>query len=529
MNGMVRTLTACLVLGLAASLAPAQSSAPPTPSAAPPAQSPTTLQVESQIVLLDVSVTNAAGKPVTDLRQDEFRITEQNLPQTIASFEPPSAHTMPTASTGTVLVNSTADLGRIGQAPVTLIVLDELNMTFADRAYARTRLIEWLKRQPAVLPQPTALLAINDKNLHLLRDYTQARDALLAILQKHAGNVVWRMDPNSTSASMQENMGAVLAAIDQLAQATRGIPGRKNLLWVGRGLPAVAISDVGVSSADSVNAQLRYLSDLLMQARVTLSVIGPTLSASEANLFNSTLSQGGTQTLADQTQTDANMSAFNNGDGVLKFFALSVASGGHSYSARNDIDAEIGRSVDEGGTYYTLSYRPTNASSDPKAYRRIRVTVTRPGLTVQTRDGYFAQQQQPVLSAKESTQQLAYDLNSAAINSIAYTDLHLTAERGSRGNFTLHATARDLTWHDLSDGRRHADIVLLAACLSPRGRLLARSFATLGSNTEASLASIAISSAALPMHVAAPPGTARIRFVARDLTSGSVGTVDITP
>ena len=86
---MVRTLTACLVLGLAASLAPAQSSAPPTPSAAPPAQSPTTLQVESQIVLLDVSVTNAAGKPVTDLRQDEFRITEQNLPQTIASFKPP--------------------------------------------------------------------------------------------------------------------------------------------------------------------------------------------------------------------------------------------------------------------------------------------------------------------------------------------------------------------------------------------------------------------------------------------------------
>jgi hypothetical protein len=31
------------------------------------------------------------------------------------------------------------------------------------------------------------------------------------------------------------------------------------------------------------------------------------------------------------------------------------------------------------------------------------------------------------------------------------------------------------------------------------------------------------------MHVAAPPGTARIRFVARDLASGRVGTADITP
>ena len=157
---------------------------------------------------------------------------------------------------------------------------------------------------------------------------------------------------------------------------------------------------MGVSSADSINAQLRYLSDLLMQARVTLSVIGPALSASEANLFNSTLTQGGPQTLVDQTQTDANMSAFNNGDGVLKFFALSVASGGHSYSARNDIDAEIGRSVDEGGTYYTLSYRPTNASNNPKAYRKIRVTVTRPGLTVQTRNGYFAQPAQTAYSPR---------------------------------------------------------------------------------------------------------------------------------
>lgn len=298
---MVRILTACLVLGITTSLSPSQ-------SAAPPAQSPTTLQVESQIVLLDVSVTDASGKPVTDLRPEEFRITERTVPQTIASFEPPSAHAMPAAATGSLLVNSTADLGKIGQAPVTLIVLDELNMTLADRDYARTRLLQWLKRQPAVLPQPTALLAINDTNLHLLRDYTQDRDALLAALQKHSGDVVWRMDPNSTSASTQENMGAVLAAIDQLAQATRGIPGRKNLLWVGRGLPAVDISDVGVSSADSVNAQLRYLSDLLMQARVALSVIGPALSASEVNLFNSTLAQGGTQTLADQTQTDANMS-----------------------------------------------------------------------------------------------------------------------------------------------------------------------------------------------------------------------------
>jgi hypothetical protein len=51
----------------------------------------------------------------------------------------------------------------------------------------------------------------------------------------------------------------------------------------------------------------------------------------------------------------------------------------------------------------------------------------------------------------------------------------------------------------------------------------------LGSNTDATLASINLSAAALPMHVVPPPGTARIRFVVRDMVSGRVGTADIKP
>ena len=524
MDGMRHILALLLVFALGAHTLPAHAQAPAT------GQAPATIQVQSQIVLLDVTVTDAQGKPVTDLRQDEFRITESKVPQTVVSFEPPSAHRMPaTAEAGNPIVNSTADLAKIGEAPVTLLVLDELNTGFFDRDFARTRTIAWLKRQPAVLPQPTALLAINDRNLHLLRDYTQDRAALLDVLNKHTGDVQWRQEGNADSSSTQENMSAVLAALEELAQATRGIPGRKTILWVGIGFPSVAISDLNRTDADAVNVNLRYLVDLMMQARVTLSVIGPGLSASETNLFNSTLGSGGTQTQADQTQTDTNMSALDNGSGVLKFSQLATSSGGHNYAARNDIDAEIGRSVDEGANYYTLSYRPTDHSGDPRVYRRILVTVTRPGLSVQTRDGYYRQQQQQNLSAKDSTRQVAFDLNNAAVSTIAFTDLHVAAERAGPDQFTLHATARDLGWHDLPDGRRHADIVLMAACLNATGKLLSKTVATLGSNTDATLASINLSAAALPMHVVPPPGTARIRFVVRDMVSGRVGTADIKP
>ena len=108
-------LASCLAVGVALSLAPVF--APAQSGSAPPA----TLHVDSQIVLLDVSVIDASGKPVTDLRQDEFRITERKAPQTISSFEPPSAHELPPMDAGKVIVNSTADLGKIGQAPITIL------------------------------------------------------------------------------------------------------------------------------------------------------------------------------------------------------------------------------------------------------------------------------------------------------------------------------------------------------------------------------------------------------------------------
>jgi len=510
---MRRIFTVCLFLCLAQSLASAQSSGNNPPA---------TLHVDSNIVLLDVTVTDASGKPVTDLRQDEFRITERKAPQTIASFEPPSAHDLPAADVGKVVVNSTADLVKIGEAPITILILDELNMSFPDRAYARTKLLEWLGHQPAVLSQPTALMAINDVDFHMLRDFTQDRDALLAILSKHTGDVVWRSDSNGrTGEQASENMASTLGAIERVSQALRGVPGRKNVVWVGDGFPSVSMGDVGRTSADQIAVNLRHLSNVMLHARVTLSIVGPSLVFYKP------------QTIETQGDQDsANMSEYTGvtlSNDNMQFAALAPPTGGRSYANRNDLDAEIGESVDSGASYYTLSYHPSDPSNDPKVYRRIHVEVTRPGLTVQTRDGYFEEPKETGVPPKISTQQLAFDLYGAAASTLAYTDLHVTAERAGPADFTLHASAKDMTWSELPDGRRHADLILLAACLSSSGRLLAKTFATLGSSTDASLASIGIASTALHMHIEPPPGTARIRFVVRDVAGGRVGTADIKP
>ncbi len=87
--------------------------------------------------------------------------------------------------TAQAIVNSTADLHKIGDAPVTIIVLDELNTAFSDMSYARRQLADYLQTQPEVLNQPTALLAVGDSKFQVLHDYTQNRADLVKVLKAH--------------------------------------------------------------------------------------------------------------------------------------------------------------------------------------------------------------------------------------------------------------------------------------------------------------------------------------------------------
>jgi hypothetical protein len=96
---------------------------------------PFTLQVSSREVILDVVVTDRSANLHNDLTRDDFHITEDGVAQRIDGFEPPSAHMIPAAS---VTIRSTADLeSRASQSPVNIIVLDELNTSFQDMAFAR--------------------------------------------------------------------------------------------------------------------------------------------------------------------------------------------------------------------------------------------------------------------------------------------------------------------------------------------------------------------------------------------------------
>ena len=108
-------------------------------------QGATTLHVTTRLVVLDVVVLDKAGHPISNLDRSQFSITEDKIPQKLRSFDPPSGHAMPGGNHARPVVRGTADLAKIGNAPVNILVFDELNTKWDETGYARLRMEQFLR------------------------------------------------------------------------------------------------------------------------------------------------------------------------------------------------------------------------------------------------------------------------------------------------------------------------------------------------------------------------------------------------
>ncbi len=209
-----------LVLALVAANG-SQAQDQPAPQATP------ALQINSNLVILDVTVLDKKGKPVVKgLTRDDFTISEDKAPQRIFSFEAPDAH---------ILKRGAREDGE-GKAPVTVLVLDLLNSSFEEIAYFRHEVKSWLISHPSQLPAPAELLAIRDPSLEMLQGYTRSRDDLVYALDHLPAVLPFKY---SRPAFFGDRFAQSMDALQQVALPNRGVPGRKNVIWVGRGGPGV--------------------------------------------------------------------------------------------------------------------------------------------------------------------------------------------------------------------------------------------------------------------------------------------------
>lgn len=522
-NG-IRNVVAALLVGLLSVPVTAQQSTAPA------------IKVNVRLVTLDIVVTDKKGNPVTNLTRDDFKVYEDGQEQTIRTFEPPAAHKMPTAPDGKseVVVTSAADLPKIGNAPVTLLVLDELNTAFSDMAYARQSLEKYLLAQPEILNQPTALLVASNTKFQLLQDYTQKRADLLAKLKSHFPEYPWKManggagGPNAVERIVQS-----LSSLLQIAEATRGTPGRKNVIWVGANAPAVDLKNADPVTIQEMTDVVKRVTQTLLATRVAVYYIDPTINSSATVGI---MVPGDTDDASDFVGYDPFTADVN-------FDEFAPATGGKVFVSRNDVNNEIATSIDNGNTYYSLSYRPSNTSEDPAKFRDIRIKLSNPNLIATTREGYYPEgdnannmQADPALGTAQRKNMLEMELSQAAVATMAYNGLAVTASRDAgKKLWEIKVDGKNLSWTPEGNGKTFAEVTAMAVSFDdepggPRSQMKSRMLGHLARELQSERA------------IDSPPGTVtfelpvdpqrgatRVRLIVRDAVSGRIGTFDARP
>jgi VWFA-related protein len=417
----------------------------------------TTLKVQSQLVVLDVVVTDKAGRLVTNLSRDDFQISENGVAQEIRNFDAPyKIDEIPV----------TAPKDRFGRenwdnAPLTMIVIDEMNTPFEETAYSREEVDRYLKTQPTLLKQPTIILWLNDSGIHPVTSLSRDRDALIAAIDSHKAS---RADKFARGAVV-EQLSASLSAIQQLALFSRGSKGDKLIIWVGRSFPGIDGTVLDKKQLELMNKAISSTVDLLMQSRTTIYVIDPTVNAVPPPSFINDVEWP--NTLTPFSPDDPFATGFN-------FMSFVQQTGGKYFYGRNDLNNEIEDSIARNTNFDTLSYVPADLIQDGK-YRKIDIRMKNPTLIVQAKQGYYpTQTDQIVTTAKD----LQFDLHEALVSGMMYNGIGLRLERcqlDPQGQAMCEVAIdnNSLTEEPSSDGLGRASVVAVLSALDKNSTLIA--------------------------------------------------------
>ncbi len=430
--------------------AQAGAAAPPTTIQASPAGAPvgqqqqqqqestqiTTIRTYTNLVVIDVVVTDSQGNPVRGLKQSDFSLTENNKLQTFRHFE---EHTAAPASNNQIKPVEKLPAGLFtnksaapANGPVNVLLLDYLNTPLKSQPYARKQLMDYLNKAPAgtriaifaltnhlvmlqgftsdinVLkaalsskkgaPQASDILANPVEgggvgNSTLLDAMTNDAPAVEGMLTQQMVDDVTRFQ--AMDASFQQDLIATITldAFDTLARYLIGIPGRKNVIWYSGGFPLDVLPDPNEQDPnDSVvrnDELIRQTDNLLTRAQVAVYPVDArgVMTDSSIDVSNGTenINEGSGAAAAD-AQMSSLVSVAQQHETMD---AMAEDTGGHAFYNTNGLTQAVQKAVENGSNYYTVSYSPTNTEWDER-FRTVKVKVDQPGVKLEYRSGYYA-------------------------------------------------------------------------------------------------------------------------------------------
>jgi VWFA-related protein len=473
-----------------------------------------TIQVTSRLVFLDVTVLDKKGRPVVKgLAKDDFTITEDKRPQSIFSFEAPQTHTISAIA---------GDDNPDGKAPLTIFVLDLLNSSFEDFAFIRYSVQKFLAAQPPLLSSPAEMMLIDNESLELMQGPTRNKADLLYALDHLPPVIPYKWQADSFN---EERFNQSLDALQQIALQNKGVPGRKNIIWVGHGTPSFSTIHMTYPVVHEIQQYMHATTNLLVDARVSLFVIYPGLKV--GHFVNLT---GRPPMPISAADAQANMNSDHPFAGDVNFGVFVNETGGKLFYNRNDVDAEMERSQQLGSEYYTLTYQPRDG--DPNGqFRQIRVTLRDHNLRAVTKTGYYAPDKSAPIDPRRQTN---VNLAEAARTTIPFAALDLKVAgivrhpENRTADLTLLLQSKGIDWQAIDNGRSRADVTVAAVSITGTQDVLAskveRLILSVPTQDPSHLAKLVTQ---LQLTVRIPPKTKSIRVLMETANGGRIGAADL--
>jgi VWFA-related protein len=580
--------------------AAAPAATPQTESTSPPV-----FHATARLVLLDVVVSDKQHSFVPGLKASDFTVLEDGKPQALSGF---AAHVVPANASSTRLLpplpphqyTNFPVAAQPSDLPITIVLLDMLNTSGPGQQFARKQMVEFLKTLPP--GRPVALFTLTS-TLHMVQGPTGdsttlikaatevlTRTPLLAspeaqtqqeeVTARNLETMNGPVNPGPTGDpepvggevphilpaigqgirnamaaqdSMQraERMNFTVRALEVMARAVAGYPGRKNLLWLAADFPVTfgpnldpysqSNGSLKPTRAFDINQQVRDLrfdappiqqtAALLTAAQMAVYPIdvsglanpgtGIDTSTSTATLSNFDLgSEAQTATLRQTTNAWDTHEAMGD---------IARQTGGHAFYGNNDVKYALAHAMDEGSSYYTLAYVPENHDFNGK-YRKLEVKLAHTGVQLTYRRGYY-----PMPESQAGADRAAAAMSSALKLAVPeYTMLLLKVQvlppDGERNTVSIDyaVDARDIAFAEGPDQRKLATVDFVATAWDRDLKLVAHKADTMSATLRPEPFQ-RIMTSGLPFHqeLDLKPGSYTVRLGVLDRNNQKIGTVDV--
>jgi len=516
----------CLVLAMAAQQAP------------PPSEDLPTFRAEARLVVQQVTVKDKNGKPIEGLTAQDFAVTESGIPQSVAFLEFQKLEEIQPAPPLTQRVDAIPRLPhmqiaaarptevRYADRRLLALYFDMTGMPPLDQSRAISAAQEFIRKHmtPADL---VAIMLYAGGEVNVFQDFTGDRERLLATLQTmivgEDENVPEVLADGAFGQSGGEfaifrtdrQLAALQTALKMLGQLSE----KKSLVYFASGLR--------LNGTDNA-AQLRATINAATRAGVSLFTVDARGLVAQAPMGDATrASPGG---VGAYTGAPAMRAMTNLQRSQDTLWSLAADTGGKALMDANDLSQGIVLAQQAIVSYYVLGYYTSNAELDGKL-RRIKITLT-DGREAELdyRTSYYAGKEFKNLTTADKERQLedafmlgdpiteltmALEVNYFQLNRAEYfvpvaikipgNELAL-AKRGGAERTLIDFLGEIRSGGPVNNVRDKVDIKLsdaTAAELSTRPITYDTGFTVM-------------------------PGDYRVKFLARDLETGRIGTYETT-